>query len=355
MGMPNDPLDFVIFIGRICAFLFGCVSFYLAFFLYEDENGVWQNRVENLWVSIHDRARETDTLGTAMLNKSAQALLTVSNLMFGKSPLSLQMIVVSANLTTASIPLAFLYTYIRDNGTRSRIIDLLLEGIVLILLIGGAALAMKCPRWWGLLLSCIPIGNIIRIYLVSFQCALGSHVSFKCFWFDWVDGRDFVIVLLMSITLDVLAISLIRRLFSTIAFRTSLFPIVLRIAVLIAICIAVEPELVYGFWKYGLRGMTELETIENLPSTPNVLRYNGAFVTYMNATTVIYCAIPAIVLFVLLAHRAFWPLLSRTLYPFARFRILVNTKAMAAVGSLAFTLAFDLERIGLKELLKLVT
>jgi len=28
--------------------LMACVCFYLAFFLYEDEEGVWQNRIEKL-------------------------------------------------------------------------------------------------------------------------------------------------------------------------------------------------------------------------------------------------------------------------------------------------------------------
>jgi len=38
-------------------------------FLFEDEQGVWQNRVDNLWIAVYGRAKLTDSVATALLNK----------------------------------------------------------------------------------------------------------------------------------------------------------------------------------------------------------------------------------------------------------------------------------------------
>ena len=49
----------LIIVSRVVAGLVGALAFYLAFFLYEDEDGVWQNRVDNLWRSVYRRAQGT--------------------------------------------------------------------------------------------------------------------------------------------------------------------------------------------------------------------------------------------------------------------------------------------------------
>ena len=37
--------------------------------MFEDEQGVWQNRVDNLWIAVYGRAKLTDSVATALLNK----------------------------------------------------------------------------------------------------------------------------------------------------------------------------------------------------------------------------------------------------------------------------------------------
>ena len=44
---------------RGAAVLAGVLAYYVAFFIYEDEEGKWQSRIENVWVSIHDKAKES--------------------------------------------------------------------------------------------------------------------------------------------------------------------------------------------------------------------------------------------------------------------------------------------------------
>ena len=73
----------------------------------------------------------------------------------------------------------------------------------------------------------------------------------------------------------------------------------------------------------------------------------------LNAVTTLYCLVPVFALVVVLAHKFLWPVLGRLIYPFSRYGIFVNRKTMAAVGSLGLAIAFDLERVGLKEILRL--
>ncbi len=44
----------LILASRIPAGIIAAVAFYFAFFLYEDEEGVWQNRIEQPWVQVHE-------------------------------------------------------------------------------------------------------------------------------------------------------------------------------------------------------------------------------------------------------------------------------------------------------------
>jgi hypothetical protein len=49
----------LILVSRVVAGIVGGVAFYFALFLYEDEEGLWQNRIEKLWASVYDRAKIT--------------------------------------------------------------------------------------------------------------------------------------------------------------------------------------------------------------------------------------------------------------------------------------------------------
>jgi len=42
---------------RILAASVGSLALYIRLFMYEDEEGKWQNRIDNLWIDIHDRER----------------------------------------------------------------------------------------------------------------------------------------------------------------------------------------------------------------------------------------------------------------------------------------------------------
>ena len=96
--MPHS-LTVASLILRLCAGFIAALSFYMAFFMYEDEKGAWQNRLENLWASVYDRAKVTDGTTTALFNRLAEAMKILFEKAFGRRLLSLKAVFVSANLT----------------------------------------------------------------------------------------------------------------------------------------------------------------------------------------------------------------------------------------------------------------
>lgn len=77
-------------VSRIAAGVVGTIAFYLAFFLYEDEQGVWQNRLEQLWLTVYDRAKVIDSTSTALFNKIGQIVLNWSARIFGRKLISIR-------------------------------------------------------------------------------------------------------------------------------------------------------------------------------------------------------------------------------------------------------------------------
>lgn len=54
---------------RLAAFGFGCLALYIAIFMYKSEREQWQNRLETIWIGIDERAKKTDAVFTAIVNK----------------------------------------------------------------------------------------------------------------------------------------------------------------------------------------------------------------------------------------------------------------------------------------------
>ena len=84
-------------IGRVVAGCVAALAFYMAFFLYEDEEGVWQNRLNKLWMALDDRAKLTNSKATALFNKIAEIQNNAYRRVFGARLLSAQSIGVSTS------------------------------------------------------------------------------------------------------------------------------------------------------------------------------------------------------------------------------------------------------------------
>jgi hypothetical protein len=380
--MLQNAMQVLVLSGRVCAFILGSFSFYLAFFLYEDEEGVWQNRMDELWVSIHDRAKATDSFSTALMNAVARMLFSAFEWIFGKPLFSIQMLCVSLNLSIAggllavglglwyfkvyevwqtAMPDSFIYALVfllcavlpamnllrmeqrLSNQLRTAFTSEEFAGLQpeLRALVNSSEHKILF-RWTPLLISSLPVLSYIALVVTYWLTNLKSSTAA-------IRGERTIIVLvaglLISLVCDVLSVALIRKVFASIATSVTSIRMLFGISILIALMLLIEPIPVYfgfgeGRWLSHPEAQLELSAMLKLTA-------------FLNITTTFYCILPAIVLIFLLVHRVVWPALSRGIYPLSRYHVLVNQKVMALVGCTCFTVAFNLEYVGAKELLQL--
>lgn len=339
-GVSQSFAHFALTGARCVACIAGFIAFYVAFFMYEDEEGNWQNRLEALWVSIDDRARVTDSKFTALINKSANTLLQLSNRIFGKRLFSLQMVSVSANLSVALSLLALMaLPFIAATGLHlaikwSLVLSLLphfMKECALCLFCG--IVAIRHQRRFILLLTFLPIVLFAGIPLLG--AILDTAGPFAVVVMLQL---DFMFAVILSVFTDVLAIAFLRRIFINIARNISMRAILKSVVSLIVTCAAAEVLPLVGFrlFVHGLGGISFFLT----------------WLIVLNLTTVVYCLIPAVILVGLLVHKLIWPVLGKAVYPLARFKLLTNRPAMAGIGGLAFTFAIT-GQLAIDELLKL--
>ena len=69
--------------SKILAIVVGCATVFVALFMYEDEEGKWQNRIDELWLAIDDRARITGRKAVALLNKMSDIVTAGLDRVFG--------------------------------------------------------------------------------------------------------------------------------------------------------------------------------------------------------------------------------------------------------------------------------
>ena len=81
--------------SRVLAGIVGAIAFYMAFFLYEDHDGIWQDRINGYWLRVYERAKITDSTTTAVFNKIGDILYRVFSRLFGKRLLSFHAVALS--------------------------------------------------------------------------------------------------------------------------------------------------------------------------------------------------------------------------------------------------------------------
>ena len=79
------------------------------------------------------------------------------------------------------------------------------------------------------------------------------------------------------------------------------------------------------------------------------------FLQSLNVITVWYLLVPALMMVVSLSHQIAWPVLSWVSYPLIRYKVITNRKALIAFGTFAVTFALNLERVGIRNILKMVS
>jgi hypothetical protein len=322
--MPHWLTHGALIAGRALAGLVGCLCFYLALFMYEDEEGVWQDRVDELidtlWIAIHDRARITGSTAAALLNKMGETSLRFLDRLFGHPISLIKLIAISSNISVGGSFISLAYSDYADPGQPAphpvRGVMFILTAICFFSL---AALSGKTSRIWALIALGPPA---ILIAVLTYMWAAQS------------------VVFGFSLLVDYLALTIIRKLFSEIASSLSLIKITLIMAILLvfAILVTFGPLQLWRatYWLYALAWILL-----------------GLEIASLNLTTALFCSIPVILLTGIFLHWCLWPILSRIIYSLSRHKVITNRKALLSLGTLCLVFAFRLEHVGAKEILKL--
>ena len=88
---------------RVLAGIVGAISLYAALFLYEDEHGNLENRLEDWWVKLDDERNSAVSRHTAFMREVARLAGDVFDRVFGKKLLSPQAFGVSSAFTIAGV------------------------------------------------------------------------------------------------------------------------------------------------------------------------------------------------------------------------------------------------------------
>lgn len=316
---------------RALASIVGVIAFYAAFLMYEDEEGRWQDRIEALWVAIADRERQIGSRFAALLGKVAEVVTRGIDRIFGRELLSLRMIGASTSTSLAAFGLvAVVFWNVITSEPRSSIPK---GAIVASCVCITCAILPITLRWkWLVGLSLFPL-----LFLALGLADINHSTSDPTFFIAFLTS------LFLGIICDVLSTILIRVLIRRVATYTTACRII----------IALLAQLLFGF----LVTSGPILLLISLHSHRIQLGAYGEDVLesmlFVNLSTGLLSLSMAAVLAGLLIHLIAWPLLSRVTYPLARFEIVRNRKALAAIASFCFLYAFGIADNTLKSLLRL--
>jgi hypothetical protein len=302
--------------------LIGCLLIYAAVFIYEDEEGIWQNRLEK-WRDRIKRAR-TSSLSKLSVFMGGIAELTgkLFDHLFGKTLFSVRGVGVSVCYSIASFffslqlislwkkmpPMSFegwaLVTFFAVLGTVPAIV-------------GGEE---RETLWiWGLAIFAsvvFPILKFADIVRVKFGLA------------RTLGGLLFVIVLFgISFACDVLYIALTRWMMRK-ASQAVQFPKIIGIVLLnalLGITLALGP--------FALGFILLMSTVKlNGPQSLGVFSVGLMLGPILNFVDVVACSVFLLLMLFVLVHRLIWPVLERPLYACARYGVIKNKKLLWALG-----------------------
>ncbi len=322
---------------RVLAVPIGLMFFYTCF-LYEDEEGRLQNRIEDMWVSINDKAKISGNKTSVLFEKVAGLVTRVFDRVLGKRLISLQLVGVSSSAGFASLFLAIgvaclLAFYLIVLGGAS-LSENVLKGTAVLFILGLAtlfisflclALAAMPSLWpspWGVGLSLIPISlvsyGVIRLMLI--------HALFN------IQTEMLIAALIVSVLADVFLLAVVRLTVRRVSAQTNTINITIAILAQTTIIIL----FVVGPFQTGLHLMA---TAGNKPTGPSMF---AIYVAVFNAFTGLACCLFIFLLLFLLLHKSIWPIFSRFLYPLARYRVILRHGLMASIGGVCILFAVPL-------------
>jgi len=324
---------------RILAALVGTLAFYVRLFMYEDEQGKWQNRIDNLWLTIDDRAKTTGSKTSAFFNRVSAVVNRILNRIFGLRLFSLRAVGASTCYSLAGACFSGFVAFAILLWINNPLSDPLPEELVKwgplfesIIFVGGciflslALLPSFFTSRWFVRLSLFPVffSWMIGLPLELILGPLGPHGSHK---HRQLAGST---ALLASFLSDIFLVALVRFSIRWIAVKAGAF----RIAVAVLLQAGVIILLIFVPFSVGTALVQKFGPSSNFGAV-------GMFALLNVFTGLTACTFLFVLLFVLL-HKVLWPVLGRLLYPLARYEVIRNPKMLIGIGTVCYVFAFPL-------------
>ena len=329
--------------GRISIGLLGSICIYLALFIYEDRRGHWQNRIDDLWVEIYDRSRVTKSKTTALFNKVGEKITRVSIDIFGKRLFSLRSVIASVDLSVACSSLFMLTSHLTNYVWRTPPPGAMPDTVrhpshtaisFLVYMSGGIFPAIVKKQWSPL----VPFG-VFAYYAFSL-----FHLPLSYAPLGLYPRFEFIAALAFSFLCDIVVIAVIRKALARSASEISLK----RIAVLV---LSIAGAAIFS----ELTPAIVLVIVSRFaPFMAGTFFSAGLVAMMLNTSSIAYCLLNVAFLVFVVAHKIFWPALSRLIYPLAQDKILQHRRLLMCAGSVLLIFAFNFEDVAIKLFVKLL-
>jgi hypothetical protein len=312
-----------VFVGAL-----GALAIYLGFFLYEDEEGKLQNRIEQLSHALKKRSEIGESL--PLVSTVAGFINRILDRLLGKRLVSLRMAGVSICFSFASGYGYRAFTIYHSSFWRRAAglpfsfdpiarLSLAVTCLIFALVCFGlGALASKYPSRLTTVLSYMPLLPL-SFYFYAPPFIYTNAVVFRFTLIGAIYGANFP-ALFSSLLSDILLALIVRASLRSLLVKPTVIEFVKALIIqlgVIAVLVVIPMSLDNGFGRTG------------------VTRY-AADLTGLNIATGIAAASFICVLLFFLLHKLFWPIAARIVYPIARFKVLLNRKFMLSSGVACF-------------------
>lgn len=309
-SMPWSRTDYAFFFLHE---LLGLLFINAALFLYEDEEGRIQNKVEEWWIKLNDKGKASRSLAAAFMQEVAKLTGRGFDRLLGKRLLSLRFIFISISFSLASI---FLFVFVLfplvhnpPAGTSAQ------AALRLFLFFAAFGLVPAFTKskvllglWWGLIVLTLVEAMDFILFVFSTRgagpAARGVSLVMLVFGFSLLCDLSYIVT--------------VRWLLRRISQIDRVYEIVLQVLVnllILAILMLGPIFLCLGIGRFSVLA-------------GEVFLYS--FV--LNSLNIVVAFAALTLASLLLLHRLLWPTIERPIYAIQRFALLKNKKLLWGIG-----------------------
>jgi len=329
---------------RLAAFAAALALLYMAFFLYEDEEGSLKNRLEELWIKVDDLQKKSRSRNAAFLSGASRIALIVLNRIFGERSVSLQgvrsCIIFSFASTAFAFALVFAFVLLfiaRHAGDVTVFSRLILSGLLFATI--GAMPAFTQNKL--LHFASYIAAGLLAIMPFLFLPKIG------------VPYAEVLLVLSGSIAVDIAFIGFLRWMLRRVVVATTAAVMFGGLLLSLAVAMLLNLPFYYLLYFESVKSFVLVSYVNahpeflQRPLSPEAvqtflfhIRLIEFSIVFSTNTLDAACALLVFVLMLLtLMHRLLWPILERPIYAAQRWNLVSNSTVLAGLGFAALAYA----------------